>query len=283
MAADLSSAFERLLDLPGVQDAVTSAREACTALRWHPALRRRTAEAAAESRVRAARASAALEGARLPVTLLRDAARGARPLPDDPVGLVAHGALRAVAETEHLPAGWQTRAGHVMARLHMAAATGVVDAPDLGRPRAQGEPARDGGTEYAGLSGANLQARLQQLSDLLDAPATSPALLVAALVHAEIMTLRPFVACNGVVARALARAVIVSRGLDPFGVAVWEAGHLASGPGYGTALTLYAGGGADGVAQWLITAAEAVVEGCAQGSAVCDAVLAGRFDAAGGA
>src|SRR5690606_39573042 len=51
-----------LVELPGVTDAVEEAREACTQLRWHPALRRRIPEAAAESRVRGATATALLEG-----------------------------------------------------------------------------------------------------------------------------------------------------------------------------------------------------------------------------
>src|SRR5689334_6703036 len=34
--------LHRLADLPGVHASVARARDACTALRWHPALRRRT-------------------------------------------------------------------------------------------------------------------------------------------------------------------------------------------------------------------------------------------------
>jgi hypothetical protein len=210
--------------------------------------------------------------------MLRDAARGARPLPEDPVGRVAHGALRAVAETEHLGAAWQTTPGQVMARLHLAAGSGVLDQADLGRPRADAEAPREGSTDPPAPTGQALHARLHQLSDLLAAPPSAPALLVAALVHAEIVTARPFVAGNGVVARALARAVIVTRGLDPFGVAVWEAGHLASGPAYPAGLAGYAGGDASGVAEWLQLAARAVVDGAREGTAVCDAVLAGRFE-----
>jgi len=278
MSADLSAALDRLLGLPGVADSVTQARDACTQLRWHPALRRRTAEAAAESRVRAARASAALEGAQLPVAMFRDAARGAEPLPDDPVGRVAHGALRAVAETEHLGRNWQAASARAMARLHLAAATGVLGENDLGRPRGPDEPPREGAADLPAPMGTDLRARIQGIADLLDAPPSAPAVLVAALVHAEVVTARPFVACNGVVARALARAVVVTRGLDPAGVAVWEAAHLASGPTYQAALAGYASGDPDGLALWLRTSAKAIVEGAGEGAKVCDAVVAGRFD-----
>ncbi|MGL5816001.1 MAG: hypothetical protein ACRCYR_00450, partial [Phycicoccus sp.] len=52
--------------LPGVAGQVDAARSACAQLRWHPALRRRVPEAAAESLVRGAVASAGLEGAVVP-------------------------------------------------------------------------------------------------------------------------------------------------------------------------------------------------------------------------
>ena len=61
-----------------------------TRLRFHEALRRRIPEAAAESRVRGARASAALDGADLPVELVRELMSGARAWPDELDPGVAH-------------------------------------------------------------------------------------------------------------------------------------------------------------------------------------------------
>src|SRR5919199_5466588 len=52
-----------LLDLPGVDEAVAAAREAVDAVHGHPANRRGWPATAAEASVRAARASAALDGA----------------------------------------------------------------------------------------------------------------------------------------------------------------------------------------------------------------------------
>lgn len=282
-----AEALERLGALPGVPEAVDGAREACTQLRWHNALRRRTAEARAEAGIRAVRASAALAGARFPVTLVRDAARGAAQLPDDPAGRTASGALRAAAEAERLESVWSSAPLQALARLHVAAAAGVVPDDALGRPRRAGEQPGDGADLLTGAGpddvvpapdgGDALAVRLDALVDLLRAPATSPALVVAALVHAEVMTARPFVAGNGVVARALCRAVVTGRGLDPTGVAVWEAPLLAAGPNYPLTLAAYATGGPDGVRSWLTFFARAVVDGAAEGRAVCDAVLAGRL------
>lgn len=268
--------------LPGVPSAVEEAREACSTLRWHPGLRRKAPECRAEAVVRAARASAALDGARLPLDLVRDAARGQRELPADASGRVVRGALRACAEAERAASsragaggGWQ-----LLARLHVAAAAGLVEPDALGRPRRPGEEPLDvpgdvrGGARAPG--GDGLDARLRALGDLLAAPEHVPALLVAALAHGEVLAARPFVAGNGVVARALARALVVGRGLDPTGVAVPEAAHLSDAAGYVAAAAGYASGSPDAVAAWVRHCGWALVAGAGEGSGVADAVSAGR-------
>ena len=290
-AADpTAAALAGLAALPGVPDAVAAARDACTQLRWHNALRRRTEEARTEAGVRAVRASAALGGARFPVSLVRDVARGAAVFPDDAAGRTANGALRALAEVSRLGPVWSTAPLQALARLHTAAAAGLVPDDALGRPRRPQERPGDGADLLVGGpddvlpapdGGDPLAARLAALSDLMRAPADAPALLVAALVHAEVMTARPFVLANGVVARTLCRAVVRDRGLDPTGVAVWEAALLAAGPSYPLTLARYASGTPDGVRDWLVLFAQAVVDGAGEGKAVCDAVLAGRLAPAG--
>jgi hypothetical protein len=267
-----------------VPEAVDQAREACTQLRWHPALRRRAAEAHAEAGIRAVRASAALAGARLPVDLVRDVARGAAQFPPDAAGGAALGVLRAHAEADALAPGWERAPLQALARLHVVAAAGLVPDAALGRPRLPGEVPGDGadllrpdGRALPVVDAAEVPGRLAALADVLAAPASVPALVVAALAHAEIATLRPFVAANGVVARALCRALVVGRGLDPSGVAVWEAALLAAGPPYPLALAGYAEGSADGVRAWLLLFAHGMTDGAREGRAVADAVLAGRL------
>lgn len=283
-APRVTQALDHLATLAGVPEAVDAAREACTTLRWHQALRRRTAEAAAESGIRAARASAALAGGRFPLDHVRDVARGAATFPDDPAGRTALGAVRAMAEIGRLGSVWPQAPAQALARLHTVAAAGVVPDDALGRPRAAGEQPGDGrdlflpdGQEVSAPGEAELTARLAGIADLLTAPPTTPALVVAALVHAEVAVVRPFLAGNGVVARALCRAVVVGRGLDPTAVAVWELPLLAVGPRYPLALGAYAAGGAENVVQWLLLFAQAVVDGAAEGRTVADAVLAGRL------
>ena len=114
------AAVTRLAELPGVPEQVEAAREACTTLRWHQALRRRIPEAAAESRVRGAAFSAELEGASLPTDVVRDVMRGAAtwsPHPD-PVERAVRGVVAATAETEALAPVVLRSPLQALARLH---------------------------------------------------------------------------------------------------------------------------------------------------------------------
>ena len=250
-----------LVALPGVQEAVQQAREACDRLRSHPGLRHRREECRAEADVWAAWASARLEGVDLPVDLVRRAAGGG-PLPGDAAGRTLAGALRAGAEVPQLADGGAAGLRAVpraLARLHLAAAAGLEDDADLGRPLQPGPQAA---------------ARLEGLNTLLGGGA--PALVVAALLDAEISTAGFFRSGNEVVARAAARAAQVGLGLDPSGITVTEFGMLADPAARRQGLAAYATGRADGVRQWLLDWAGWVVLGAAHGTQVVESVATGR-------
>lgn len=274
-----------LTDLPDVRAKAEATREACTRLRFHEALRRRIPEASAESRVRGAQASAALDGAQFPVAVVRELMSGARAWPEDldPGLTTLKGAVAVTAESERVVSLVRTAPLQALARLHVAAAAplgGAVDA--LGRPRTGDETC----TEFVDLGPAPstpvVAARLAHLSEVIVVAAGAanrvPALVVAALVHAELAAIRPFVHGNGLVARAMERALIQALGLEPTGVAVPEAGHVANGgPAYLGALTAYGQGSAAGVGLWLRQSGDALVKGVAEGERICDAVRAGRL------
>lgn len=281
-------AVRSLGDLPGVADAVEQAREACTTLRWHEGLRRRIPEAAAESRVRGATASAMLEGAEpagseSSLDLVRDLVRGAASWSqrgEDPVWRVLAGAVRATAATEHIAAGQLRAPAQLLAALHTASSAGLLPEHQLGRPRAPGESAP--GEELLGPApDASLaRDRLRTVHELVAAvpDGGAPIPLVAAVVHAEVAVARPFAAGNAVVARALERVVVRVGGLDPTGVAVPEIGHAdRAGTDYRGALAAYASGEPEGVRLWLLHCAEALVRAAAEGTRVADAVRAGRL------
>ncbi len=277
-----TDAVLRLGDRPDVAPKVDAARDACTALRWHEGLRRRTPEAAAESRVRGAHASGGLDGARLSLDIVRDLMRGAVTWHTelDPVEKVMRCAIAATAETEHVRALVTTAPLQALARLHLVGAAGLVDDAALGRPRLGREECRELTDLGPAVPASEVPARLAGLVELLGALGSGvlPGALVAAVVHAEIATVRPFLRGNGLVARAMERCVVQASGLDPTGVAVPEEGYARlGGPAYVGALAAYGTGSPEGVALWLGHACDAYVAGAAEGAAVADAVRAGRL------
>ncbi len=276
----LADSLIPLSTLPGVAEATDAARQACTALRWHQGLRRRIPEAAAESRVRGARASAVLDGAEMNLDLVRDLMRGAAAWPQtpDPLEEVVQGAARATAETENIVSMVVTAPSQALARVHTAAAGHLLPESQIGRPRQVGELSREFTDLGPAPDASVVRQRLSGIVELLLSARDAPAVVVAALVHAEIATVRPFVRGNGLVARAMERAVIQASGLDPTGVAVVELGHGAGGgAAYLGALAAYGSGSPQGVALWLTHCARAVVAGAEEGGRIADAVLVGRL------
>ena len=274
-----ADAVARVAELPGVPEQVEAARAACDRLRWHQALRRRTAEAAAESRVRGAVASAGLDGASLPADVVRDVLRGAAvwsPEPD-PVERVVRAAVAATAEVEHVTGIVLSAPLQALARLHTVAGSGLLPAAALGRPRVEGEDCREPGDLGPAPPAAVAGRRLRDVVEVLRATPRLPVVLVAAIVHAELATARPFVRGNGLVARALDRALVRAGGLDPTGVAVVEAGHGVGGAApYVGALAAYGRGDVAGVGLWISHCCSAVEAAAREGERVADAVLSGR-------
>ncbi len=275
--------LEPLAALDGVADAVAEARAACEELRWHRALRRQWAVARTEAGVRCAHAGLAADGVRVPLDLVRDVARGAAAAPTGPDGDAVLGALAVQAEVERLMAApGATRQvtvvplGQLLARLH-AVGRGVPERTS-GALRGGAQP-----LDLRGLgpapSGPELGTRLALLADLVarPLPPTLPALVLAAVVHGELMTLRPFPAGNAAVARGVLRHLLTHGGVDPVGVVVPEAAWAARPAVHLSAAAGYATGAAVGVGTWVRHVAAAVQVGAAEGTRVADAVLAGRL------
>jgi hypothetical protein len=215
-----------LLRLEGVPSAFAASRDGIDALLRDRGLRRTTAEQTAESLLVGAHASAVLEGSDSSLESVR-AGSG-----DE----VAADAVRVSVHLLALVPTMRTSPLQALARLH-ALASG---ADDSGRPR-----------------DAESLARLQGVGRLLSSPTSAPALLVAAVVHAELATAAPFPSHNGIVARAAERLLWVTRGVDERSVLVPEGGHLALRAAYESNLRGYRDGGPTGVHAWLRYAAEA--------------------------
>lgn len=271
-----------------VVDAEEALREASTELRWNEALRRRWREARAEAAVRGAIASGGVEGAVLPVDVLR-AAVASRSLTEASTGDPSLDAVAGLWRAGTRLNGWmpdlrgegrpaQPSPRTLLTALHRdvagpLAVTGTIPLDDVAAPRRGEREPLEGGPGEAPVGDA-LDARLDGLLRLIDA-AGAPALVRAAVVHAEMVCARPFTAGNAAVGRLLVRHLITRDGLEPTGVAVVDryAGRVPVA--YADALAAYATGTLDGVVAWVVWQAEAVLVGIQEAQAICRSVQAG--------
>jgi hypothetical protein len=222
-----------LIELEGVPSAFAAARDGIDALLRDRGLRRTSPDQTAESLLRGAHASAVLEGSASSLEEVRD---GHADETAQAALRVSTGVLALVPVVGSSPL-------QALARLHALAGKGVVDDDALGRPVS-----------------AEAADRLGSLAATLTSTSV-PALVVGALVHAEVLTVAPFASHNGIVARAAERLVMVARGVDPASVVVPEAGHLALRREYESNLRGYRDGGRPGLQAWLLYTAEAVTAG----------------------
>ena len=103
----------------------------------------------------------------------------------------------------------------------------------------------------------------------------APALVLGAVVAAELCVLRPFGSADGVVARAGLRLALLQRGLDPKALAVPEVGLLEELAEGTDLLRGWARGDAAAVTGWVAHVGRAVARGAQEGLAVCEAVQRG--------
>jgi hypothetical protein len=230
----VSDALSDLAGLEGVGSSMAAARDGIDALLRDRGLRRTAPDLTGESLLRGAQASAVLEGS---VSSLEEVRMGAGDATAAASVRLSTELLALVPVLAHSPL-------RVFARLHTIVGKNQVAEEELGRPRT-----------------AEAAERLSGVARLLLAPTTAPALVTAAIVHAELATVAPFASHNGLVARAAERLLMVARGVDPTSLTVPEAGHLTLRPEYESNLGGYRDGGAGGVHSWLLYAAEAYTAG----------------------
>lgn len=236
-----------VLGSPEVTEAVEHARSAVTALRRHPANRTGWPRTAAAASVRAARASAALDGAPMALDLNAE-------IVTDP--LLA-GALRVAAALGSMTTIWPRSPLQVLARLHTLAAADLVPPDELGRPRTNGQ---------------GVSSRLAGLAELVTT-SPWPAPVQVALVHGELLQMAPFGPGDGIVARAAARLTMISTGLDPAGLGVPEVPHLRSGPRYVDLAADFSLNSASGVVAWIVEVCRCLELGAREGVSIADSAV----------
>lgn len=229
-------AFAAVADLPGVAQAADAARASFDAMLWDRQLRGAAEELSRRSALAGAASSAGIDGIEIEWRVWQ----AGQAADETPMGRAAAGIVALYAQLPALRSVWETAPVQALAKMHTLVALPVT--PDeVGRPRgaAAQDPLRWGEAPPADA----VPPRLLELSKRVTQPTKAPALIVGAVVHAELMTLQPFTYGSGLVARAVDRLVLSSRGLDPDSWSVPEAGlHEAGRPAYARALRAYAAG-----------------------------------------
>ncbi|MDP5312943.1 oxidoreductase [Streptomyces poriferorum] len=272
MSTTSSDPLAALGTLPGVTDAVDSVRKAVDRVYGHRVMRRRSNEVTAEAALRGARGSAALSGADWNL----EEVRRRTDFSGDGEAHVIGAALRLTAEAGQLLSIWRQSPLRVLARLHLVAAGGATPEDAVGRPRLAGEPVDEPLIE-APLPGAGeVAGRLEGLSGLILSGSAAPALVTAAVVHGELLALRPFGSYNGLVARTAERIVLIGSGLDPKSICPAEVGHAEQGrAAYVAAFEGYLAGTPEGMAAWITHCGRSVELGVRESTAVCEALQRG--------
>ncbi|EFL16004.1 hypothetical protein [Streptomyces sp. C] len=276
----MSSASDPLAalgSLPGVAESVDSVRKAVDRVYGHRVMRRRSTEITSEAALRGARASAALSGADW---ALEEVRRRTDFGAEDEARTVG-AALRLTAEAGQLLSIWRQSPMRVLARLHLVACGVAAPAADgaadvVGRPRLAGEPVHEPLVDLPLPGAEEVAGRLDGLSRLVIAGGSAPALVTAAVVHGELLALRPFASYNGLVARAAERIVLINSGLDPKAICPAEVGHAEQGTeAYLKAFEGYVSGTAEGMAEWIGHCGRAIELGVRESTAVCEALQRG--------
>lgn len=291
MSTHASDPLAALGSLPGVADAVDSVRKAVDRVYGHRVMRRRSNEISSEAALRGARGSAALSGADWAL----EEVRRRTDFSADPEARTVGAALRLGAEAGQLLSIWRQSPMRVLARLHLVAAgdagisgdTGFAagsagsggsggSAHSVGRPRLDGETVDEPLIEAPLPMPSEVAGRLDGLAELIVAGGEAPALVTAAVVHGELLALRPFTSYNGLVARAAERIVLVGSGLDPKAICPAEVGHAEQGrAAYLAAFEGYLSGTPEGVGAWIAHCGRSVELGVRESTAVCEALQRG--------
>ncbi len=248
----ISDPLAPLMALPGVADASDQARDALGRAHRHRANLRRWPVTAAEAALRAARASAVLDGGGLKLDEQLDVSAT-----NDPVFAGALRVAQALEGGETTLVGvWQRAPVQALARLHMLAAADRVDEGRLGRPR--GDP--------------DVGPRLELLAKIVTGGTGAPAPVIAAVAHGELLTLAPFGSADGVVARAVARLITIATGLDPHGLGVPEVSWMRRAADYRDAASGFAAGTPNGMSAWLVLCCRAMRDGAQEALSIAESL-----------
>jgi hypothetical protein len=244
--------LSQLLNIKPIDEAVKSALKSIDELNWNRTYRNRKDLVPMARRV-GAYASAAIEGAAMPADPNHN--------PDDsPMGILSQSALGVTAEVEFQLKTFLKTPLQSWARLHSFIETDA----ERGRPRTSNEvvdPLHIGQP----IDSVLLESRMNDLVNLAQ-NSKAPAVLVAAILHAELATIAPFVRGSQMIARATSRMFLQAKQIDQLQLVMPEYGLYKIGRAkYAKALIAYKTGTVEGVTEWVETHSKALEIGATSG------------------
>jgi hypothetical protein len=246
VTSSVRDAVVRLAEMPGVAEGVESARGTIDALLWRRDVRSAASECTAASRAQGAQASAAMDGADIAV------------VDNSPMGRVLAAAQAITGEVPNQVDMWSRAPLQVLAHMHAITAHEHASPDELGRPRTEGQQADDPLNLGSPPTAREAAGRLALLGDLVTDAREESALVVAGIVHAELLAARPFAWGSGLIARASVRLVLADRGVDPSLFSIPEVGMLRIGrASCARAIKSYSSGDMPGYFGWFLQSVQA--------------------------
>ncbi len=242
-------AFAQLASDPRIADAVSRGTQLLDEFAWDRSMRNASDDFVTFMRRSCAYASAGLEGIALPSSALDEPDSSA-------MGRLANLSLVTTANADQLVNTFSHSPFQVWARLHSLNGDDV----ERGTPRTHNDV---NDVLHLGQlpDSSSVMPRLTTLADLI-VNSSAPAVLVSALAHAEMAVLRPFVHGSYLLARVTGRLVLMSRSLDPRGLAGVEIGLFQHGrPAYAQSLRQYCSGDLEQLAKYVETFVSAIETG----------------------
>lgn len=153
-------------------------------------------------------------------------ALGRHDVPEEQIVAVEFRGVRAALTSDDLAGTVLAEPRDTLDRIHRRLTRGLLLPEDAGRLRRTDQAVHDatvGRVLYRPTRPDRIASRLALLSGwLISAAAREHALVVSGVVHLELLSIHPYEAANGRLARTAARLVLRARGLDPHGLAIAE-------------------------------------------------------------
>lgn len=250
--SSMTDYLQQLVQVPAIAEMCSAALKTIDEVQWNRELRKQDDSFTTYIRRMSGYATAALDGAVMADDPMREPDSSA-------MGDVANQGLGITAAADLEATTFMHSPMQVWARLHS-----IIDqSQERGRPRT-GDIAQDPLHLGAAVPAEIMHERLTQLATIITTT-QAPAVLVSAIAHAEIATLRPFTQGSYLVARSSVRMILAGKHVDEKVLSSPEFGMYSLGrSAYVNALRAYSTGTVEGICElikWHVSALDAGIAG----------------------